>query len=64
MLAFIILLKSQPVGKSTIFEPDVAIVGLFSLCYLFPALAITFHLWWLGNLILSFQSNSRRINLI
>lgn len=42
MLAFIILLKSQPAGRRTIFEPGVVIVGLFSLCYLLPALAITF----------------------
>jgi len=42
MLAFIILLKSQPVGQRTIFEPGVLIIGLFSLCYLLPTLAIIF----------------------
>ena len=42
ILAFVVLLKSQPVGQRTLFEPGVIIVGLFSLCYLLPALVITF----------------------
>ena len=42
IIAFIVLLKSQPVGRRTIFEPGVLIVGFFSLCYLLPTLAITF----------------------
>lgn len=40
IIAFIVLIKTQPIGRRTIFEPNVLILGLFSLCYLVPTLAI------------------------
>lgn len=42
IVAFIILVKNQPVCRRTFFEPNVIILGLFSLCYLVPTLAIVF----------------------
>jgi oligosaccharide repeat unit polymerase len=40
IIAFIILIRIQPIDHRTIFEPKVLILGLFSLCYLVPTLAI------------------------
>jgi oligosaccharide repeat unit polymerase len=40
IIAFIILIRNQPIDHRTIFEPNVLILGLFSLCYLAPTLAI------------------------
>jgi oligosaccharide repeat unit polymerase len=42
IVAFITLLLNQPIDRRTIFEPNVLILGLFSLCYLVPTLAIVF----------------------
>jgi len=58
LLAVVILLWSQPAGWRTIFEPGVVILGLFSFCYLIPAIAIIF-----GGKILS-TVDMRSVELI
>lgn len=40
IITFVILIRNQPIDRRTIFEPNVLILGLFSLCYLVPTLAI------------------------
>ncbi|QWE08966.1 O-antigen polymerase [Polynucleobacter ibericus] len=40
VFAIVLLLFFQSLGKRSLFEPGVLIIGLFSLCYLLPALAI------------------------
>lgn len=40
VLSLFLLLKAQPAGRRTIFEPGFLLVGLFSLCYLLPTLII------------------------
>lgn len=40
IFALVSLIKSQPIGNRSFFEPGVMLVGLFSLCYLAPTLAI------------------------
>ncbi|MBI5450728.1 MAG: oligosaccharide repeat unit polymerase [Gammaproteobacteria bacterium] len=40
IIALVYLIYMQPASHRTIFEPGVIILGLFSLCYLAPALAI------------------------
>lgn len=42
VIAFIFLIKSQGKGRRTVFEPGVIIIGLFSFCYLVPAIAIIY----------------------
>jgi oligosaccharide repeat unit polymerase len=44
----LIMLWSQPTGRRTVFEPGLVILGLFSFCYLVPAIAIIFG----GNVLL------------
>jgi oligosaccharide repeat unit polymerase len=42
VFAFVILIKSQPIGNRSLFEPGVLVVGLFSFCYLAPTLIVLF----------------------
>lgn len=58
IIGFISLIKNQKIERRTIFDPGVLVLSLFSLCYLFPTLAIRY-----GSDILPLDDNAS-INVI
>lgn len=47
IIAFVVLIKNLPIGRRTIFEPTVLVLGVFTLCYLVPTIIVVL----LGSII-------------